>query len=389
MLLAFATALLLTNAASNAAPPDPCGPRAAALRDGARALYGEGDYLAAAHRYRSLWTCGGQPRDLLNAVQSYLLAERGGEAIDLWTGALASGPALDSRLRSKGDALIAAAVSHTTSVVVELAPEGRRPPATAELAFCRQTAGGAGLDPCSLRRTVAVARGGAAVALRLDRGDWQIQVRWPDRPDTTTRPLRVATEPLRERFTWRSAEPPRRLAAGLLAVGGLTAAAGLGVGLVGWQYNVTETAADDNFTGAEGLPLRTAGAALGGAGLALAGSGAVYALSSSPRVRRFGAAGLALGFGLAGAGAGLLVDASQRLGQYDPAPDREARCEQSAQCIAGEQLVGALAVGLGGGLVVGGIAGLIADPPSPRPARWSVAPELGRGHAGLRLRIGF
>ncbi|MCY1060198.1 hypothetical protein [Nannocystis sp. SCPEA4] len=386
MSLTHIAALTLLLAAPDSAAPDVCGPLVAGSRDRARARYDAGEYLDAARAFESLWRCGHQARDLLNAVQGYQLAERLAESIALWDDAVAAGLPIDDALRDKGQALVDAARSHTTALRLELAVEGAVVPRVAEVSVCRPGEAGAA---CGIRRSVALARRGAALQLELDPGPWRLRVQWAGHAGETARDVVVGGEARSERITWRSGQPPRRLAAGLLGAAGVLGAAGIGVSAVGWQYDVTRTAADDTASGIEGLAMRTAGAAVGAASLGLAVSGATLALTTSPRLRRFGVTGLAMGAAFAGAGLGLLIHAADRHRAFDPDLVPDSYCAQSYQCIAGEHLIGGVALGLGGGLLVGGIAGLVVDRPARRAPRHALTPAFGRGSASLHLRLEF
>lgn len=380
----FAFLFALTLGAAATAPPDPCGPDGASRREQAQAAYSGGRYVDAARRYEALWRCGRQPRDIVNAVQSYYLAERLGEAIALWDSNLAAGVELGEALTRDGHKLIHAARSHTTEVQIELGVTGRAPPPTADISVCR--IGGASED-CIHQPAIAVPRGGALVALRLDPGPWELRVRWADQTALERRTVRVSDATITERFTGSRPRPPHRLPAGLLGAASVLSAVGLGLSVFGWQYNAVETASNRNFKGSEGLPLRTAGATVGATGLGLAISGASIAWADQRRLRRFGIAGTVLGVALGGAGAALLAHGHARFVARAPAKSLDAASQQG---FASEHLAGGLALGLGTGLLVGGVASLVAGRPAAASrTRFAGDFALSRGFAGLRFRVDF
>lgn len=384
------SAVLLALAAPPSTTPDPCGPHSARLREEARAAYGDGRYLTAARRFRSLATCSSDPRDIFNAVQSLVEAERFAAALELWAAAERA-EVLPPELRARGRALVDIARSHTTPVRITLEVEGFAPPHAATVRLCRTAADEPVTDACDeLERPVLVSRHGAALDLALERGSWLVRVAWDGRSETAERTLVVDGAPDATSFLWRSSRPHRRLAAGFLGLAAIDTAAGLGLAIGGWQHDVTRAAADHNRDGLEALPLRTAGAALGASGLGFAISGATMAWTTAPRLRRYGAAALAIGTAFGGVGAALIAHAASDLARPPAEGDGTGadRCEWSRQCAAAEQLAGGVALGLGASLIAGGIAGLVVDRPAARP-RYAAGPLLTRGFAGVRLRIDF
>lgn len=379
------TTLVLSLATPPAPPRDPCGPEGAGRREEARAAYGDGRFLDAARRFQALAACSRDARDLHNALQSLVLAEHFAAALELWSVAEAGDISLSADLRARARTLVDIARSHTTTVRVALQTEGIRPPRSAALHLCRVDAGPASATCADVRRTLLVPRHGAVVDVPVDRGTWQIRVTWDGRPETAERTLTVATAPLSTAFVWRASQPHRRLAAGFVGMAGVTSATGLGLAVVGWQYDVAATAADHNRGDLGLMSLRTGGAALGATGVGMAISGAAMAFATSPELRRFGVAGLSVGVVFAGTGAGLIGHTASAIADLDSAT---GTCGARHQCIAGEQLAGGLALGLGVGLIAGGVASLIADRPAPR-RRYSATPAVSRGFAGVRLRIDF
>lgn len=398
-----AALLLLAPAAPTVGPPaaGPNAPSSGEERRGrAQAAFEHGRFAEAAIEYESLWREGHGASDLFNAAASRFALRHYAHAVAHLESLLALS-SLTPAQREEAANLAQIARGKTTAVALVLrSPRPLATPVTVTLAVVSAFASDQRPD---ITRTIGP---GDRATLALDAGVWRISVDDP-RFEPVTLEVRVEPTPsttpqvldLRARPDARGL---RRFALGWGTAGavGVVAGAGLlGAGQGRWSSRL-DTPIEECTPGNPVYPIAACRDALAGAGnLRTAGGGVLgvgvgalvgglVALAPTPRGRKIGWTATAVVGGLSAIGGAVALGLGVQ--QFSERNDRSAWTAEDHRALGGAaatHTVGAVFVGLGGGLLASSATGLVLE----RSGKFlvSASPQMRVGGAGLTIQGRF